>query len=100
MDWMFAVKDCTGRLIHLSYDRYRDHVLPPPHMHDKIELIKSTIESPKFIRRYKDPNVRYFYDYDKTRSPVERYLLVSVKYLNGEGYVITSFFTNKVTGTP
>lgn len=28
----------------------------------------------------------------------ERYLLVAVKYLNGEGFVITSFFTNKVTG--
>ena len=31
-------------------------------------------------------------------DPSERYLLVSVKYLNGEGFVITSFFTNKITG--
>ncbi len=29
---------------------------------------------------------------------LERYLLVAVKYLNGEGFVITSFFTNKITG--
>ena len=100
MDWIFVVKDRTGRLIHLSHERYYNHILHHPHMHDKLELIKLTIKSPKIVRHYKDPQVRYFYDDDKVRSPSERYLLVSVKYLNGEGYVITSFFTNKVTGTP
>jgi hypothetical protein len=29
----------------------------------------------------------------------ERYLFVSVNYLNGDGFIITSFYTNKITGS-
>ena len=68
-------------------------------MHEQIENIKIALQNPTTIRHNEeDKSVRYFYKDFKERVPSERYLLVSVKYLNGEGFVITSFFTNEITG--
>ena len=64
-----------------------------------LEEIKSTIENPLTIRYFKDDEkVRYFYKHFKNNPSEESYLLVSIKYLNGEGFIITSFFTDKITG--
>jgi len=66
---------------------------------NQIELIKETLKQPLTIRYFsEDESVRYFYKDLKNKSPQERYLFVSVKYLNGDGFVITSFFTNKIKG--
>ena len=70
-----------------------------PHMYDQIENIKITIQNPATIRYYEDDeNAMHFYKEFKNKNIKERYLLVSVKYLNGKGFIITSFFTNKITG--
>lgn len=45
-----------------------------------------------------DGYVRHFFREFKHRDKSEKYLFVSVKYLNGGGFVITSFFTNKIVG--
>ncbi len=68
-------------------------------MHEQLENIKSTIQNPATIRyNEEDEEVLYYYKEFKNNGPEERYLLVSVKYLNGNGFIITSFFTNKITG--
>lgn len=98
MDYVFEIIDKTGRKIHLSKERWK-HILKHPHMYNQLENIKITIQNPTTIRYYEeDEDVRYFYKEFKNRNAVERYLLVSVKYLNGEGFIITSFFTDKIMG--
>lgn len=98
METIFEIKDKTGRNIYLSKERWK-HILKHPFMHNQIENIKATIKNPMIIRYYEeDEKVRYFYKEFKNRDPSERYLLVSVKYLNESGFIITSFFTNKITG--
>jgi len=98
MKIIFEVTDKTKRKIHLSNERWK-HILGHPQMHNQIENIQITLKDPNTIRYFeKDENVRYFYKEFKNRDLSERYLLVSVKYLNGEGFIITSFFTNKITG--
>ena len=68
-------------------------------MQDNLQNIKSTILNAAAIRyNEEDEKVIYFYKEFKERESYERYLLVSVKYLNGEGFVITSFYTNKISG--
>jgi len=68
-------------------------------MDDSIEIIKSVLQYPETIRfNEDDESVRFFYKEFKDMDAFERYLLVSVKYLNGDGFVITSFYTNKITG--
>ena len=61
-----------------------------------MEEIKQALLKPiKIIESDRDNNVRYYFIYKNQRK---QYLKVAVKYLNGEGFVITSFFTNKITG--
>ncbi len=97
-EMIFEIIDNFGKKIHLSKERWK-HILRHPKMHDQIENIKETLKNPGAIRYYEDDEkVRYFYKEFKNNDTSERYLLVSVKYLNGKGFIITSFFTNKITG--
>jgi len=93
MDKILETKDKSGRNIYITSERWR-HILKHPEMSDKIEEIKETLLSPtKITIAYYDPNVRFYFRYYKERK---EYLFISVKYLNGKGYIITSFYTDKI----
>ena len=99
MGIIFEIMDKNGRKISLSQKRYK-HLQKYPHMHDSIENIKTTLEKPTTVRyKEEDETVSFFYKEFKHNDSSEKYLLVSVKYLNDEGFVITAFYTNKITGT-
>ena len=99
MDIIFEVIDRYGRKIYLSRKHWQ-HILKHPHMHDQIDNIQLTLQNPTTIRYFEDDDkVRHFYKEFKNRDSLERFLLVSVKYLNDNGFIITSFFTNKITGS-
>jgi hypothetical protein len=81
---VFEVVDKTGRKIRLTERQWR-HIQKHPHMHESVERIKETIKNPLTIRRdgFSD-KVYYFYEEYKNMGQKERYLFVSIKYLNGE----------------
>ncbi|MEX0920984.1 MAG: PBECR2 nuclease fold domain-containing protein [Candidatus Pacearchaeota archaeon] len=95
---IFKITDKTGRKIRLTNKQWK-HIQEHPHMHESLEKIKEVIKNPLTIRKGEfDNKVNYFYKEYKEMSPKERYLFISVKYLNGDGFVITAFYTNKITG--
>ena len=64
-----------------------------------MEELKKILKEGSIIRYSEDnENVLFYYREFKKMPSEERYLFVSVKYLNNEGFVVTSFFTNKITG--
>ena len=66
-------------------------------MHSQLENIKTALQNPTAIRyNEEDESVAYFYKEFKDSDVSEKYLLVSVKYLNGEGYIATAFVTRKL----
>jgi len=96
---IFKITDKTKRKIRLTEKQWK-HIQKHPHMQDSIENIQLVLKNPTTIRyNEKDESVRYFYKEFKVMPPEERYLLVSIKYLNGEGFIITSFYTNRITGS-
>ena len=97
MDIIFEVVDSLGKKVHLSKERWK-HIQRHLHMHENLESIQLTLKKPLTIRSEGDESVLYFYKEFKNYETIEKYLLVSVKYLNGAGFIITSFFTNKITG--
>ena len=98
MEVLIEVIDKTSRKIHLSKERYK-HIQKHPHMYDSLEIIKIAIQNPTTIRYNEEDNkVAFFYREFKENDISEKYLLVSVKYLNGDGFIITSFYTNKIIG--
>ena len=94
MNWIFEIKDASERKIHLSKERWA-HIQKHKLMVLQIENIKESLQKPDVITPFEDDTeVSFYYKYFKERKA---YLFVSVKYLNGDGFIITSFFTDKIT---
>lgn len=93
MSWIFETVDKTGRLIHLSRIQWF-HVQKHPGMTVyTVERMKETLTRPdKIIPFEADPYLCFYFRYYRDRK---EYLFLLVKYLNGEGFIITSFYTDK-----
>lgn len=88
--------DITGRKIDLTVERWRHIIGKHSEMIKDLEFIEGTITQPLVITiSEKDDSVRFYYRYIKSKAA---YLLVAIKYLNGKGFVITSYYTNKILG--
>ncbi|OIO41954.1 hypothetical protein CO155_01480 [Candidatus Pacearchaeota archaeon CG_4_9_14_3_um_filter_35_19] len=71
MTFVFEITDKTGRKIYLTKGRWT-HITSPASLHP------------------------YMTNYYKHIKEEKAYLLVGVKYLNGKGFVITSFLIRKI----
>ena len=97
MNNIFEVIDKTGRRIRLTKERW-SHITAPislhPYMTNYLEEVKETLVHPsKIVIHSLDNKKADYYLYLKEKKV---YLLVGVKYLNGEGFVTTAFFTRKL----
>ena len=97
MNNVLEVKDKTGRKIYLSKERWK-HITSPvsPHtyMVNYLENVKETLIKPdKILDDAGNNGKKYYYKYYKNNK---QYLKVIVKYLNGEGFVITSYFVKNI----
>ena len=93
MNYIFEIKDKTGRKIRLT-KRQWEHITSPtsPHayMVNCLEEIKETLAVPdKIVNSVYDDFKSNYYRYYKNKK---EYLRVIVKYLNGSGFVISSYF--------
>ena len=94
MNNIFEIIDKTGRKIHLSKERWGEHIkLEHPEVREYEEIEKVLKNPGAMISSDRDDNVMWYFIYNKIRK---RYLKVSVKYLNGTGYVITAHYTRKL----
>jgi len=93
---VLEVRSKLGKIVRLDEDRWK-HVLEHLEMKEQIFKIKETLVDPDEVREsVRDSSVWLFYKL-YINSPVsEKYLLVAVKLLNGEGFIVTAFFTDKV----
>lgn len=90
---LFVIKDKSGRKIHLSRERW-GHIQKHPEMCNQLQNMINTLKSPDKIIHFKfDPQVRMYF---KRINEIKRFIMVSVKYLNGTGFIITSFCTDKI----
>lgn len=90
MIYIFEVKDFTGRTIYLTHERYT-YILKHKDMHQKLEEIQQTLLHPLKITCLTS-DLAYYYTYYKQRTSKAKYLRVIVKYLNGKGFIVTSYF--------
>lgn len=94
MDLIFEIEDRYGRKVYLSKERWKHILSEHPYMINKLEDIKDTIICPLTVKGSKyDEKVRFYYKQFKENK---KYLFVPVKYLNGKGFIITSFFVRNL----
>ncbi len=95
MDNIFEVIDKTGRKIRLTHKQWK-HIQQDHPNNVKIEDIEEAIKNPiKIIQ--KRINSAFYYQYFKHRKEPAKYLRVVVKYLNDDGFIITSYFVKNPT---
>jgi len=96
MVYLFEAVDKTGRKIHLSKERWTHIRKKHPEVVD-IDEIEETLKNPDKVTFPKlDENAGLYYKYFKHRHSPYKYLLVLVKYLNGEGYIVTAYYEDKI----
>jgi hypothetical protein len=93
---MLKVRSKLEKVIRLDEDRWR-HVLGHPEMENQRSRVKETLVDPDEVREsVRSSSIWLFYKL-YTETPVsKKYLLVAVQVLNGEGFIVTTFFTDKV----
>jgi len=89
MNNIFEVIDKTSRKIRLTKRQWEHIMRRHPYMGKYVEEIKETIKMPDklIIKLY---NKGYYYKHYKYLKKPNRFILVVVKYLNDEGFIITT----------
>ena len=94
MDLIFEVIDKNDKLIHLSKERWLHISKEHPEVTSYIIRINEILRNPtKIVSHIYNDDIKYFYRYIKEREQKSKYLLIIVKYLNGSGFIITTYFT-------
>jgi len=97
MAYFFQIRDKSGRDIYLSKERWTHINQEHPELSGYLEEIKETLKNPSKIKTFEyDENIRYYYNYYKSRQSPAKYLLIIVKYLNGNGFIITAYFVRSI----
>lgn len=90
---IFEVIDKTDRKIKLTKGVWAHIREEHPEIVDLEELVQVLKIPNKILSSDRDYSVGWYFLYNKERK---EYLKVSVKYLNGEGFVITAHHTSKL----
>lgn len=87
--------DHNGREIRLTAER-RDHILEHPEMADQFERIQETVKTPEsVIATTADDTVHVYHRYYETTPVTSKFLLVAVKVLEDDAFVLTAFFSRR-----
>ena len=98
MNYFFEIIDKSGRKIRLANYAWKHITKKHPMMADYIEEMQLALKNPTAITNsLVDNDVYHYYLYLKNKKGANKYLFLSVKYLNDEGFVISSYFEDKIT---
>ena len=94
----WTAKDYAGRVVRLTDERWR-HILDHPEMSRQKRRVRETLKEPDMVfTSHRDSSV-YLYFRFYPRSPVGRkYLMVAVKILEADAFIVTAFFTDEIKG--
>ena len=90
---IFEIVEKSGRKIRLTEERWKH--IANEHPSISHEEIKNVLIGPIVIKpsKYDPAHVRWYYSFNKVKK---LYLMVAVKYLNGEGFVITAYYMRNI----
>jgi CHASE2 domain-containing sensor protein len=93
---VFEVVSKLGKRIRLTEIQWAHMRSRHPELLDQLENMKATLVDPDFVfHSPKEENHQYHKNFKET--PVtEKFLLLIVKHLNEEGFVITGFFVSRI----
>ena len=92
---MIVLSDHSGRAVRLTDERLA-HILEHSEMQGQEQRIAETLLTPgSVILSYHDSTVHLYHRLFEETPVTCKYLVVAVKYLEQDAFVITAFFTDK-----
>ena len=93
---LFTVQSVLDRKIRLTHNQWNHTTYRHKELQSQEEKLKQTLQEPDIVFYSEtDDNYQYYRFYSLT--PVsQKYLLIIVKPLNGEGFIITAFFLREI----
>ena len=95
MNYIFEITDKTGRKIRFTKKQWSHIRQHHSDIEDPEEILK-TLENPDQIFNDERENVQNFYKYFKHKNLNSKFLKVIVRYLNGDGFILTAHFTRSI----
>ena|SRR3989344_8762293 len=94
---LFEFKDKNGKIVYLTKERWSHINIEHPEIASYVEEFKEVLNNPTKIVDYPhDKNIKYYHKHFKNRKEKSKYLLMIVKYLNDEGFIITAYFVRNI----
>ncbi len=93
MSDVFEVADKSGRKIKLANKQW-SHIRQEHPLVEEEEIRQTLISPLKIIQKSEDKY--FYYQYFKYKDLPYRHLRVIVKYINGEGFVISAYFVRHI----
>lgn len=95
MEIVFEVVDKTGRKIRLTKKQW-SHIREYHKDVENSEEILETLQKPDKLTTDEREYVNNFYKYFKHKKQKSKFLKVVVKYLNGDGFIISAHFLRNI----
>lgn len=93
---IFEVKAYNNKKIRLT-DVQQTHILFfHPEVEAEQEKMKDVLKNPEIVIEGATEDTRICYKFYPYTSVASKYLAVVIKVLDGEGFIVTSYFTEKV----
>ena len=93
MNIKFELIDKSGRKLRMTSWNWEHVIRRHPYISSEREKIIETLENPdKITNSLKDEKARFYYKYYKHRQSTNKFMMVLVKYLNGEGFIVSAHF--------
>ena len=90
MNVIFEVTDKTDRKLRMTDWNWKHIIKRHPDVSSEMEKIIETLKKPdKILDSIKDEMSRFYYKYYKHRPFPNKFMMVLVKYLNGEGFIMS-----------
>ncbi|PIO07899.1 hypothetical protein COU59_02480 [Candidatus Pacearchaeota archaeon CG10_big_fil_rev_8_21_14_0_10_34_12] len=92
MNHIFEVIDKTGRKIRLTKKQWNHISTKHPIMSSYLREIEETINNPDKIVLHERGNLFDYYKYYKHKEGKFKFLKTVIKYLNGDGFILSAYF--------
>src|SRR3989344_6197491 len=96
MSSVLEVIDKQGKRVYLSKERWKHISKHHPNV-NSLHDIEETIKTPISTINNEEENIVAYFSHFKLREGPAKYLKVVVKYLNGEGHIVTSYYVKSLT---
>src|SRR5215831_1870454 len=90
------LQDHFGRRVRLTQERAA-HILEHAEMEGQLDKLQEALQGPDVIvRSQRDPDMHLYHKHYATTPVTEKYLLVAVKMIGSEAFIVTAFFTDTI----